>query len=121
MMMWLISCPIKNMHIGERIAMNKKSRELLLLTTRCIEICVQKLQNPNENDECSENHILDVIIPDMVDLSRRALTGNLPPKESANQFSMSFAYAFKSWGWDINNPSELFSLLREINDLYSKL
>lgn len=103
------------------IAMNRKLRKLLLLITKCIEICVQKLQNPNENDECSKDNILDVIIPDMVDLSRRTLTGDLPHRKSTNRFSMSFAYAFTSWGWDINNPSELFSLLREINDLYSKL
>lgn len=101
--------------------MNKQLKDFLLLTTRCIDICVKKLQSPDDNDECSTNQILDVIIPDMVDLSHKALVGDLPPRKSVNRFSMSFAYAFKSWGWDINNPSELFLLLKQIDALYTSL
>lgn len=39
-------------------------------------------------------------------------------KKQNERYLVSFAYAFKEWGWDMKNPSELYKKLCEIHNLY---
>ncbi len=103
--------------------MSKKTKLLLELIEQCISMCNAKLQYflevSDENDECKIENINEVILPDMEELIRIIKSKKLPPKE--NRYSNAFAYAFKVWSWDMQNPTELYLLLLEINDLYKKI
>lgn len=99
--------------------MKSNLKTFLLYIDECIEICCKKLAEPDADDECTSRQITEVVIPDMIDLSRRAITGNVP--KSCERFSSAFAHAFKLWGWNMNEPSELYLLLLKIDRLYKAL
>ena len=104
-------------------AFQNKSKELLGLIEDCIEICNNKLdyfkEYSDKNDECKTSHIKEIILPEMEELTQIIKSKKLPSKEK--RYSLSFAYAFKTWCWNIQNPSELYLLLLKINDLYKEL
>lgn len=103
--------------------MSSKKELLLELIDKCISACNLKLQYlsefSDETDECKAYHINNVILPDMEKLKRIIKNNNLPPKK--DRYSKPFAYAFKVWSWDMQNPSEIYLLLVEIDTLYRKI
>ncbi|WP_173472009.1 hypothetical protein [Eubacterium ruminantium] len=62
---------------------------------------------------------LKVIIPELINIKKKVIEGDLPLAE--NRYLESFAMAFTVWGWNMNEPTELFVLLTEINNDYKSI
>lgn len=88
---------------------------------KCIHLCNVELYNRKEGieGESSVEQIEDVILPELNQLIIKIDSGQLPPV--SERYLLSFANAFRVWGWDLQKPTKLFSLLLELNDTYKKI
>ena len=68
--------------------------------------------------EATEEQLREVIIPELEELLKEK-DYKMVPKDM--RYLKSFAFAFKVWGWNMNNPTELFVILSEINTEYKKV
>lgn len=89
------------------------------LVNKCIKLCEGKIKNEQKNDECTSEQIRSVILPEMMKLKSIGKSTDLPSADK--RFIDSYACAFKTWGWDMKNPSALFRIIAKINDEYKKL
>ncbi len=62
---------------------------------------------------------LEGIISELINIKKKVIEGDLPLAE--NRYLESFAMAFTVWGWNMNEPTELFVLLTEINNDYKSI
>lgn len=88
---------------------------------KCLEIC-DKVKRDRKNGiagECNLEQLNNIILPELKELLIIVDKGNLPPQN--DRYLLSFANAFKVWGWDINNPTELFICLIELNNNYKNI
>lgn len=59
------------------------------------------------------------IIPELDGLLLKIEMNNLPPKEK--RYLNSFAYAFKVWEWNMQEPTELYIRLSRLNQDFIEL
>jgi len=87
----------------------------------CIELCKKEIDNRKKGikGESTIEQLECVVLPELNSLLQKINDGKLPIKE--NRYLNSFANAFRVWGWDMENPTELFIKLTELNNNYGKL
>ena len=100
--------------------MNKYT-EFKELVKKCIKLCNDKrsLIESGIEDECTIYVIDNTIMPEMEKFLAMQAGDELPPK--SKRFCMSYAMAFKEWGWNMKTPSELFTALLEIDRAYKSM
>lgn len=88
---------------------------------KCLEIC-NKVKIDRENGiigECNLEQLNNVIVPELKQLLKSIDKVHLPHQK--DRYLLSFANAFKVWGWNMNNPTELFIRLIELNNNYKNI
>lgn len=87
----------------------------------CLDLCNDKLLYLKNGgiDECTIEQLTETIIPELEYILNNIDKCNLPPQNT--RYLISFACAFKDWGWNMKNPSNLYIQLANINDEYKKL
>ncbi len=93
-------------------------KELIL---KCKKLCCIELIKIKKDIsvEATMQQIETVIIPEMDKLIELIDRNMLPPQNE--RYLDSFANAFTVWGWNMQNPSELFIILTELNNKYKRL
>jgi hypothetical protein len=88
---------------------------------KSIELCEMEIINRKNgiSGESTIEQMENTILPELTKLLQNINTGELPPEK--DRYLLSFAYAFKVWGWDMQNPTDLFVSLTELNNNYKKL
>ncbi len=72
--------------------------------------------------ESTIEQLEDYVIPDLTSfLSKIKNKEKLPPNTQQDRYLISFAYAFREWGWDIKNPTALYLQLLKIHENYRKI
>jgi hypothetical protein len=88
---------------------------------KCKEMCLEELEK-REHDiegESTTEQLKTVILSELDKLLIALDKNDFPPKEE--RFLNSFANAFAVWGWNMQNPTELFLMLNKLNDEYKEL
>ena len=100
--------------------MLKKIR-FVLQANRCKKISQNELRKRMNgiSGESTISQLENTIIPELNALIEQIHQNNLPSKEK--RFVLSFALAFRDWGWNIRTPTQLFSALCALNDMYQNL
>lgn len=85
---------------------------------RTIRLCNEELANRKNGiaGECTEEQLEDIILPELTELINMINNNQCPPKEK--RYINSFANAFTVWGWNMQEPTEIFVLLTELNNEY---
>lgn len=96
----------------------EKFKEKLLKT---INICNAELINRKNGvlGESTEEQLVKCILPELTQLLEMVYNNQIPMKEQ--RYLNSFANAFTVWVWNIQEPTELFVLLTELNNEYKML
>ncbi len=94
--------------------------EFILSVEKLKALCIKELyeRKAGNSGESSINQ-LEQIIKESDEILLKISMGDIPPK--SNRFFNSFAHAFKVWGWNMKNPTELYILLCQINSAYENL
>lgn len=97
--------------------MNRFKEKLL----KTINICEVELQNRKNGilGESTEKQLEDMILPELYRLLDSVYNKQFPPVKE--RYLNCFANAFMVWGWDMQEPTELFILLNELNNNYKRL
>ena len=61
----------------------------------------------------------NTILPELEELAKLAKSGRFPAK--GTRFLSSFAHAFTIWGWNMQEPTELFVKLSQLNNQYKEI
>lgn len=87
----------------------------------CLDLCNKKLLYLKNGgiDECTIEQLTETIIPELEYILKNIDECNLPPHNK--RYLISFAYAFKDWAWNMNDPSELYIQLANLNNEYNNL
>ena len=87
---------------------------------KAIALCEYELKN-REKGIFGESSVeqLKIIINELNQVLNKLENENF--SKSRERFLYSFANAFTVWGWNMQNPTELFVLLTEINNEYKNL
>lgn len=95
-----------------------KFREKIL---RAIKLCNEELENRKKGvlGESTEEQLKNVILPELTQLLTMLNSNQLPAKEQ--RYLNSFANAFTVWGWNMQEPTEIFVLLKELNNEYKNI
>lgn len=85
---------------------------------RAIELCNEELVNRKNGvlGESTEEQLKDIILPELTQLLTMLNSNQLPEKR--HRYLNSFANAFTVWGWNMQEPTEIFVLLTELNNEY---
>lgn len=88
---------------------------------RAIELCNEELVNRKNGvlGESTEEQLKDIILPELTQLLTMLNSNQLPAKE--DRYLNSFANAFTVWGWNMQEPTEIFVLLTELNNEYKNV
>lgn len=78
-----------------------------------------KKRKKGKEGESSIEQIENIILPELNQLLEIIDKDQLPPK--SERYLLSFANAFKVWGWNMQQPTELFVQLVKLDDAYKKL
>ena len=86
-----------------------------------IKVCTIEVQHRKTgiNGESTIEQLENTILPELNQLLTKVDNNQLPPL--SGRYLLSFANAFKVWGWDMNQPTEIFVKLADINNNYSKI
>ena len=90
----------------------------------CLDLAKLELHNRKNGiqGESSIEQLEDYIMPDLKELQLKINNEiPLPPNNQQERYLMSFGYAFKVWGWDMQNPTELYLKLLYIHEKYREL
>ena len=87
----------------------------------CIEICLAEIENREKGieGESTIEQIRAILLPELYELREKIRTCNLPPQK--DRYLLSFAYAFRVWGWNMNHPTSLYIKLASLNDHYKMI
>lgn len=98
----------------------KMYEEFILNVKKLKNLCINELakRKMGISGESSVGQ-LEQIIKELDEILLKISIGNIPPQ--SNRFLSSFAYAFKEWGWNMQNPSDLYVLLCRVNTAYENL
>lgn len=96
----------------------KKFRKNIL---DCIDLCIIELSERKNgiNGESSLEQLEGVILPELKEIIILLDKKELPNRQE--RYLLSFASAFKVWGWSMQEPTELFIKLIELNNDYKNL
>ena len=86
-----------------------------------IELCNIEIENRNIGieGESSIEQLEGIILPELKTVVEQLKKNQLPARET--RFLNSFANAFTVWGWDMQEPTELFLALNQLNNQYKEL
>lgn len=95
-----------------------KFKEKLLKTIR---LCNYELENRKNGvlGESTEEQLEKFILPELTQLLEKICNNQIPAKEQ--RYLNSFANAFTVWGWNMQEPTEIFVLLTELNNEWNLL
>lgn len=95
--------------------------EFIKKILKTIEICNDELANRKKGvlGESTEEQLEKCILPELNQLLERICNNQFPAEEQ--RYLNSFANAFTVWGWDMQEPTELFVLLTELNNEYKHI
>lgn len=95
-------------------------KEFILNAEKLKNLCYNELSE-RESGIIGESsiHQLKQIIQELDEITDKISSGNIPHK--SNRYLVSFAYAFKEWGWNMQNPTELYVSLCRLNTSYKNL
>lgn len=103
--------------------MNKFIKERLFKEKiiKTINLCNEELENRKKgvDGESTVEQLEDVILPELNELLERVNNHQYPAK--AYRYLLSFANAFKVWGWNMQEPTEIFELFADLNNEYKDL
>lgn len=99
------------------IKMDKFKEKIL----RTIKLCNEELVNRKNGvlGESTEEQLKNIILPELTQLLAMLDSNQLPAKEQ--RYLNSFANAFTVWGWNMQEPTEIFILLTELNNEYKNI
>lgn len=99
---------------------HKMYEEFILSTKKLKDLCYRELSK-RESGVLGESSVyqLEQIIKELDEISFKISIGSIPSQ--SNRYLTSFAYAFKEWGWDMQNPTDLYALLCRVNTSYKNL
>lgn len=88
---------------------------------KAIKLCNEELVNRKNGvfGESTEEQLKNIILPELTQLLTMLNSNQLPAKEQ--RYLNSFANAFTVWGWNMQEPTEIFVLLTELNNEYKNL
>ena len=87
---------------------------------KTIEICYKELDLRNKGiDGESTINQLNTIISELRNILKSLDKQEIVPVNK--RYLKSFASAFTVWGWNMNTPTELFTLLTELNNEYKNI
>lgn len=88
---------------------------------KAIDLCNAELVDRKSGieGESTIEQLEKVIIPELEQILDMIDKQQLPPKEK--RYLNGFANAFTVWGWNMQNPTEIFVLITELNDMYKDL
>lgn len=88
---------------------------------RTIKLCNEELINRKNGviSESTEEQLKNIILPELTQLLTILDSNQLPAKEQ--RYLNSFANAFTVWGWNMQEPTEIFILLTELNNEYKNI
>ncbi len=88
---------------------------------RVIKLCKEELENRKNGvfGESTEDQLKNIILPELTQLLTMLNSNQIPVKEQ--RYLNSFANAFTVWGWNMQEPTELFVLLTELNNEYKNI
>lgn len=88
---------------------------------RAIKLCNEELENRKNGvlGESTEEQLKNIILPELTQLLTMLNSNQLPAKEQ--RYLNSFANAFTVWGWNMQEPTEIFVLLTELNNEYKNI
>ncbi len=88
---------------------------------RAIKICNEELVNRKNGvlGESTEEQLENIIIPELTQLLMMLNNNQLPAE--GQRYLNSFANAFTIWGWNMQEPTEIFVLLTELNNEYKNI
>lgn len=94
--------------------------KFILSTKELKDLCSKELfkRKSGVPGESSVNQ-LEQIMKELDEILFKIDIGNIPIK--SERYLRSFAYAFKEWGWDMKNPTDLYVLLCRVNTAYENL
>ena len=69
--------------------------------------------------ESTQEQLETVILPELEQLLKIVDDNTLPQKDQ--RYLISFASAFTIWGWDMQNPTDIFLLITKLNNDYKHL
>jgi hypothetical protein len=80
-----------------------------------IALCEYELQHRKMGieGESTVDQLENTILPELKQLLHDIDENSFLKNE--HRYLLSFAYAFKVWGWDMNDPSELYTKLAQLN------
>ena len=101
--------------------MQEKKEILKKEILKCIDICNKemKLRESGFEGESSIEQIKEIIIPELYQLLDELDNSNDNFKE--RKYLISFAYAFKIWNWNMEKPTNLYTQLTKINNIYKNM
>ena len=88
----------------------------------CIKIVERELslRRSGVSGESTSRQLQEVILPELNELVDKIdKDEELPPKEK--RFLISFAYAFKDWGWNMQQPTDLYVKLTLLDNEYRRI
>lgn len=88
---------------------------------KAIELCEHEANNRKQgiSGESTLEQLEMVIIPELKEILEIINMQQFPAKEK--RYLNSFGSAFTVWGWNMQIPTELFIMLKELNDEYKAL
>ncbi|MDR1954086.1 MAG: hypothetical protein LBQ21_06405 [Clostridiales Family XIII bacterium] len=88
---------------------------------QCVKLCEQEisLRKSGIDGEATTSQLETIVLPELKNILLKIETNSIPLQK--DRYLCSFAYAFKVWGWDMQNPSRLFIVLTELNNEYKEL
>ena len=88
---------------------------------KAIKMCNIELKSRKNGVLCesTEEQLENTILPELEMLLEKINNNQLP--ETEQRYLNSFANAFTVWGWNMQEPTELFVLLMEVNNEYKNL
>ena len=88
---------------------------------KAIQLCNDEIQKRNAGieGESTKKQIEEVILPELNTIIGLLDSNKLPAKD--DRYLNSFAHAFTVWGWSMQEPTELFLLLTQLNNQYKEL
>lgn len=94
--------------------------DFVLSIEKLRKLCIYELSKRKIgiSGESSVNQ-LEQIVKELDELLLKIKSENIPPQ--SNRFLNTFAYAFKDWGWNMQNPTDLYILLCRVNTAYQNL
>lgn len=117
-----ISDVLSNVFMSKKKRTNMKIDKLKQEVLECIELCKMELENRRNGieGESTIEQLEEIIIPDLSEFLIKLENKDISTKKE-DRYLVSFWYAFKEWGWNMDNATELYKKLTDIHHGYQGL